>query len=140
MVVLKPVVWNDQGYRWPSGKIATSGYTRDHGYGHEEWNGRADWTWEGWRVFHTEAKGAMHRYAEGGRLGIIMTAMHDGKFFAVGAGCNVYENSDKDAAAIAKALRLHDYTTRMWQVESIRKAMGSRQALNRHWLGHTRPC
>lgn len=137
MAVLKPIVWNEDGYRWPSGNIATSGYTKDHGYGHEEWNGRDDWVWDGWKVFHTEAKGAMYDYARDGRLAIIMTAMNEGKFYAVGVGCNIYENSAKEADAISKALDLHTYVDRMWRVPSIQKAMGSRRALERHWLGHT---
>jgi hypothetical protein len=137
MVVLKPVVWNDQGYRWPAGRIAASGYTRDSGYGHEEWNGRDDWVWKGWKIFHTEAKGEMHRYAEDGRLGIIMTAMNEGRFFAVGVGCNVFENDDEESAAIAEALNLPGYADRMWDVDSIRIAMKTRAAFDLHWLGHT---
>jgi len=82
MVVLKPVVWNDNGYTWPAGIPATSGYSHEHGYGHEEWNGRPDWVWNGWKVFHTEAKGQMFEYASEGRLGIIMTTMHNGSFYA----------------------------------------------------------
>lgn len=138
MAVLKPIVWNDNGYRWPSGNIATSGYTKEHGYGHEEWNGRDDWVWEGWRVFHTQAKGAMYDYARDGRLAIIMTAMNEGKFYAVGVGCNVYKNSRKEADAISEALDLHSYVDRMWRVPSIKKAMkSSKAALKRHWRGHT---
>lgn len=34
----KPVVWNSNGYRGPSGGKFTSGFPKDHGYGHEEWN------------------------------------------------------------------------------------------------------
>ncbi|MBB4587919.1 putative CoA-binding protein [Rhizobium leguminosarum] len=137
MVVLKPVVWNDMGYRWPAGRTASSGYTKDNGYGHEEWNGRDDWVWEGWKVFHTEAKGEMYRYAGTGRLGIIMTAMNKGQFFAMGVGCNVFRNSEEDAAAISEALDFPSYADRMWKVDSIRKAQRTRAALDRHWLGHT---
>jgi len=137
MVVLKPVVWNDQGYRWPAGRIATSGYTKENGYGHEEWNGRDDWIWQGWKIFHTEAKGEMHRYAEGGRLGIIMTAMNDGQFFAVGVGCHVFENDREESAEISTTLKFPSYADRMWEVESIRKAKKTRAAFDRHWFGHT---
>lgn len=35
---LKPVVWNTKGYKGPSGEKVTSGYPKDHGFGHEEWN------------------------------------------------------------------------------------------------------
>lgn len=136
LVVLKPVVWNDQAYRWPAGCIASTGYTQSNGYGHEEWNGRDDWIWEGFKVFHTQAKGEMYRYAEAGRLGIIMTTMHKGQFFAVGVGCNVFRNSQADAAAIAKALALRSYINRMWKVASIQKAHGTKAAFERHWLAH----
>lgn len=136
MVVLKPVVWNDNGYRWPAGRIGSSGYTRLHGYGHEEWNGRDDWVWEGWKVFHTQSKGMMHDYAKTGQLGIIMTTMTEGRFFAVGVGCNVFENSPKDAVAISNALNLPSYVDRMWDVASIREAHGTKKMFKRHWSKH----
>ncbi|MBB1491998.1 hypothetical protein H5395_10715 [Paracoccus sp. MC1854] len=136
MVVLKPVVWNDNGYRWPAGRIGSSGYTKLNGYGHEEWNGRDDWVWDGWKVFHTQAKGMMLDYAKTGRLSIIMTAIVGGKFFAVGVGCNIFYNTSDDAAAISNALDLPSYVDRMWEVESIRMAHGTKTAFNRHWLKH----
>lgn len=136
MVVLKPVVWNDNGYTWPAGIPATSGYSHDHGYGHEEWNGRSDWVWNGWKLFHTEAKGRMHDYASQGRLGIIMTAMREGQFYAVGVGCAVCENSKKHNVEIAEALRLTDYADDLWEVPAIRERKGSRAAFNHHWHEH----
>ncbi|MEA3063984.1 MAG: hypothetical protein QOJ27_419 [Sphingomonadales bacterium] len=137
MVVLKPVAWNDKGYVWPAGIPATSGYSKNHGYGHEEWNGRSDWVWEGWKVFHTQAKGRMHRYDADGRLGIIMTTMRDKRFFAVGVGCNVFENSDSDNVEIAEALNLPGYAENLWKVESIQKAKRGRRAdFDRHWRDH----
>ncbi|WP_448116750.1 hypothetical protein [Mesorhizobium amorphae] len=133
MVVLKPIVWNDQGYRWPAGRVASSGYTKDNGYGHEEWNGRDDWVWKGWKVFHTEAKGKMLAYAEEGRLGIVMTTMNKGQFLALGVGCNVFRNNEEDKIAISKAFNLRGYADRMWDVASIRKAKGTQAAFDRHW-------
>lgn len=138
MVVLKPIVWNDRGYTWPAGIPATSGYSSDHGYGHEEWNGRTDWVWNGWKVFHTQAKGEMHRYAAEGRLGIIMTTMRAGRFFAVGVGCNVFENSENDNVSIAEALGLPSYADRLWAVDAIKNAKQGRRAdFNRHWRDHS---
>lgn len=137
MVVLKPVVWNDNGYTWPAGIPATSGYSKDHGYGHEEWNGRSDWVWKGWKLFHTEAKGQMLNYASEGRLGIIMTTMRKGSFYAVGVGCNVYHNSDEENVEIAGALGLADYADELWQVPAIRSAKnGRRSSFDRHWRDH----
>lgn len=136
MIVLKPVVWNDNGYTWPAGIPATSGYSFDHGYGHEEWNGRSDWVWNGWKLFHTEAKGRMHAYAEEGRLGILMTTMLQGRFYAVGVGCNVYENSEEENVEIAGALGLESYADGLWEVEAIQKRKRSRRALDQHWRDH----
>lgn len=136
MVVLKPVVWNDNGYTGPAGIPATGGFSRTHGYGHEEWNGRADRTWQGWRIFHTEAKGRMHDYASTGQLGIIPTTMHGGEFFALGVGCNVYENKDADRASIAKALGLAALSNDLWRIKAIRDRKANRAALEAHWRAH----
>lgn len=136
MIVLKPVVWNDNGYTGPAGIPATGGFSRTHGYGHEEWNGRSDWIWQGWRIFHTEAKGRMHDYAAAGQLGIIPTTMYGGKFFALGVGCNVYENNEADNAEIADALGLASYARDMWQIEAIRERKANRANLEAHWRSH----
>jgi hypothetical protein len=40
---------------------------------------------EGLRVFHTQGTGRMFDYAKTGNLGVIMTVMIDGGFYAVGA-------------------------------------------------------
>jgi hypothetical protein len=138
MVVLKPVVWNDNGYTWPAGITTTGGYSKQHGYGHEEWNGRSDWVWKGWKVFHTQGKGEMHRYASYGRLGIIMTTMIEKKFYAVGVGCNVFGNTDQDNTEIAHALGLPGYADRMWnEVVAIRDAKnGKRGDFDQHWRDH----
>lgn len=136
MIILKPVVWNDNGYTWPAGIPATSGYSQDHGYGHEEWNGRSDWVWENWKVFHTEAKGQMHDYAASGSLGIIMTTMRNKRFYAVGVGCNIYENSESDKVAISAALGLQNYADRLWEVPAIQERKARRADLDRHWRDH----
>lgn len=133
MVVLKPVVWNDNGYTGPAGIPATRGFSRTHGYGHEEWSGRSDWIWQGWRIFHTEAKGRMHDYASTGQLAIIPTTTHGGEFFALGVGCNVYENNDADNAEIVDALGLAAYARDMWRIEAIRNRKANRAALETHW-------
>ena len=136
MVALKPVVWNDNGYTWPAGLPAGSGFSQDHGYGHEEWNGRSDWIWNGWKLFHTQAKGRMHDYAAQGALGIIMTAMRDSAFYAVGVGCAVCENSEEENADIATALDLPGYADDLWSVPAIQKRKSGRKAFDRHWNDH----
>lgn len=133
MVVLKPIVWNGNGYLGPTGETTSSGYAGEHGYGHEEWNGRSDWVWKSWKVFHTQGKGQMFTYAEEGDLGIIMTAMKDGLFYAVGAACAVYKNDDKDRAAIAKDLKLLSNGGDLWKVPSIRALKEHKAAFDAHW-------
>ena len=39
---LKPVVWNSNDYQYPSGAHFTSGYPKETGFGHEEWNNNSE--------------------------------------------------------------------------------------------------
>ncbi|WP_138921575.1 hypothetical protein, partial [Novosphingobium pentaromativorans] len=133
MVVLKPVVWNNNGYLGPTGEVTSGGYAGEHGYGHEEWNGRTDWVWNGWKVFHTQGKGLMFDYAARGDLGIIMTTMRDGRFYAVGLACAVYANDEDDRSAIAKDLKLKANGKDLWELEGIRKRKASKAEFDRHW-------
>lgn len=133
MVVLKPVLWNSQGYRGPTGGHRSSGYADDHGYGHEEWNGRPDWVWKGWRVFHTQGRGRMFEHAQTGDLGILMTVVISGRFHAVGVGCNVYQNSEEEMAELARDLDLINNADEVWAIEDVRKRKTNRRAFDRHW-------
>lgn len=133
MIVLKPVVWNGRGYQQPTGENESDGYAGEHGYGHEEWNGRSDWLWKSWKVFHTQGKGQMFSYAQRGDLGIVMTTMKDGKFYAVGVACAVYENDAGDRAAIAKELNLHSNGADLWKLPSVRSLKKSKADFEKHW-------
>jgi len=133
MVVLKPIVWNANGYLFPTGDATSGGYAGEHGYGHEEWNGRSDWVWQGWKVFHTQGKGQMFAYAEKGGLGIVMTTMLEGRFYAVGAACAVYANNDEDRAEIARDLKLRRNGAELWKLEGIRQRKSSKSEFDRHW-------
>ncbi len=133
MVVLKPVVWNGQGYLGPTGEHTSTGYAGDHGYGHEEWNGRADWVWENWRVFHTQGKGRMFDYAASGGLGIVMTTMLNGKFYAVGAAAAVYDNDEATRAAIANELDLRSNAKQVWSLPAVKALKNDRAKFLQHW-------
>ena len=89
-------------------------------------------------MFHTQGKGEMHRYASDGRLGVIMTTMREKKFYAVGVGCNVFQNTNEDNAEIVRTLGLPGYADRMWkEVAAIRDAKdGKRRDFDRHWRNH----
>lgn len=139
MVVLKPVVWNDNGYVRPAGFGAASGYAYNNGYGHEEWNGDETRIWQGNRVFHTETKKTMTRYAQTGNLGIILTARNNGDFFAVGAAVNVYLNTEDDRNAIADSLNLFEAWRQIWEVEAVRNIYHNNEAVFReHWFAEHR--
>lgn len=133
MVVLKPVVWNDKGYLGPTGETTSTGFAGDHGYGHEEWNGRSDWVWKGWKVFHTEGKGRMFDYADEGNLGIVMTTMRDGQFYAVGVAAAVYQNNERDRIAIAKELNLKANGADLWKLPKINSLYKNKAEFDAHW-------
>lgn len=134
MIVFKPIVWNDRGYLEPAGIGSSSGFAKEHGYGHEEWNARSDWMWRGWKVFHTESKGRMLTYAKTGDLGMIMTAVNEGRFYAVGVACNVYVNEKHEHISIAKTLNLLANGDRLWNdIPLVRKRNTNKAAFDRHW-------
>lgn len=89
LYVIKPVVWNDNGYLRPSGGPFTSGYPAENGFGHEEWNSSDHMTFrEGgrlWRIFHTEGLGRQDLALHAGDITIFMIASHKGKQYLVAA-------------------------------------------------------
>lgn len=134
MIVLKPVVWNPNGYRFPAG-IDKKGkdYVAQWGLGHEEWNGAPERIWEGQRVFHTEVKGRMEDYGKRGDLGIIMTAYSDAGPHAVGVATNVRFNSRSQRTAIAKTVRAAAHAQAMWDLPSVRKRFACFTDFERFW-------
>ncbi len=134
MVVLKPVVWSPNGYRFPA-DIEKSGkdYVAMHGFGHEEWNGDPTRMWKGQRVFHTEVKGRMEDYGRRGELGIIMTAYSDKGPHAVGAATSVTYNTESERSTIAKAVKAAEHATEMWKLKSIQKRFDTFAEFKRFW-------
>lgn len=55
---IKPVAWNDESYKRPGGARFTSGYPKEFGFGHEEWNNadssRIQEEGSFKRIFHTQ--------------------------------------------------------------------------------------
>lgn len=135
MIILKPLVWNGGGYLGPAGSRSAGGFVSKYGYGHEEWNGDPDRTWNGQRIFHTETKGQMDVFAEDGRLGIIMTAYKPSVGpVAVGVATSVIQSTPAEMSKIAKALRIHDDGERIWALPSIRRKFGhGRARFDAHW-------
>lgn len=85
---LKLVVWNTKGYKGPSGEKVTSGYPKDHGFGHEEWNAAENSTvlvdGQRMRTFHTEPFGNQPLDDYPGDIFVFMIASHAGRQYLVG--------------------------------------------------------
>ncbi len=128
-LILKPVMWNTNGYMGPSGYPSHSGYSKTHGYGHEEWNNHPARVWRGFRVFHTEANESLLRFSGSGDLGIVMVAAHDGTQYAVGLATNVYHNTNDEMQEIAETLGLRGRSEEIWAVEHVRNCFGGDKAL-----------
>ena len=82
LFVQKPVFWNTNNYSAPSGVFATSGYPKENGYGHEEWNNSSRLLLrrgtQRFRVFHTEKLGSAPVIENAGQTFVFMTASHNG--------------------------------------------------------------
>jgi hypothetical protein len=133
MAILKPIMWNPDGYKGPAGYPSTSGYSREHGFGHEEWNNDDGWRWNGWRVFHTEGNEILQQAARTGDLGMVMIAACEGKTYAVGIATNVFLNAPKEVELIVKAVRKDEQVAKVWQLETVRRSFASREAFTAHW-------
>lgn len=129
LFVQKPVFWNTNQYTAPSGAFATSGYPKENGYGHEEWNNsprlllrRGD---QRYRVFHTEGFGAAPLLENAGQTFVFMTASHNGIQQLVGIGGNAVglfdERLKPQREDIVKKLGLHDLWEEAWSVTKVRK-------------------
>lgn len=85
---IKPIAWNTNGYQKPSGVNFTSGYPKEHGFGHEEWNNSPifaiEENGENYRVFHTERLGKQPLDDYPGDIFVFMIASHNGNQYLVG--------------------------------------------------------
>ena len=133
LAVLKPIMWNDKGYRRPAGYPSTSGYSHDYGYGHEEWNGNPTWLWHGCKVFHTEGTGKLLEAAHRVELGMVMIASHDATAYAVGVATSVSANTDAEMAAIADAVGVANEADYVWGLHTVQQAFASKRRFLAHW-------
>lgn len=129
LFVQKPVFWNTKHYTAPSGGFATSGYPRENGYGHEEWNNsprlllrRGN---QRYRVFHTEGLGAAPLVEHAGQTFVFMTAAHNGIVQLVGIAGNAVGLFDERLQAqrqeIVDKLSLQDLWEEAWAVTKVRR-------------------
>ncbi len=138
-IVLKPVMWNPDGYLGPAGYPA-AGYPEDNGFGHEEWN-NSPWmsfTERGTRMraFHTEGVWKVGNPAAAGEAVVLMYASHDGVQELVGAAARARCLVDEEGAreALAARLGLSSLGPRTWKQPTVRAAYGGdRRAFDESW-------
>jgi hypothetical protein len=92
LYLLKPIVWNENGYLRPGGGKFFSGYPKENGFGHEEWNAAPHLEYEEdgrrWRSFHTEKVSDARLTASAGDIVVFMIASHQREQFVVGIAGN----------------------------------------------------
>ena len=139
----KPVVWNSEGYRKPSGARSTSGYPFEHGFGHEEWNNSDRFTYsvgkDRFKVFHSEGLGNQDIEEIAGLTAMMLIASHAGSQWLVGiaAGCTplLGKNQKETRLQLARTLKLdsHEMAEEAWAIEAVQQKHASKAAFLRVW-------
>jgi len=133
-IILKPIVWSTNEYTRPCGFPSTSGFAGDYGYGHEEWNNKANRIWRDFKLFHTESRDRLLEYSNTGELGIVMIAAHERKQYAIGIATNVFDNNEDDRELISEELNLYDEWEEVWEVNLVKERFGNdERGFIEHW-------
>ena len=133
-IILKPVVWNSNNYIRPSGHKATSGFAKDYGYGHEEWNNSPNNTWRNQKIFHTESTDKLYEYSESGNLGIILIASYRNIQYALGLATNVSNNSKEEMKIISNELNIYQRKEELWQIQTVKNCFNNnKKKFESHW-------
>lgn len=142
LFIQKPVFWNTNDYRHPSGFTATGGYPAQTGYGHEEWNNSGSMLLtrgnERYRVFHTEGVGHAPLDENAGQTFVFMTASHNGIQQLVGIAGNAmglwHDHHRPQRDDIVQRLQLNNLWRDAWNVPNVqRQYQNNRQAFLRDW-------
>jgi hypothetical protein len=135
----KPVFWNTKNYAKPSGVRGTSGFPKENGFGHEEWNNSARLRFvrrgEAYRAFHTEEVGNAPVQSNFGQTFLFMTASHDGVQQLVGVAANAVSliDSKPDREKIVAELQLQNLAADAWDVPLVRAQFEDKHEFNRLW-------
>lgn len=138
--ILKPILWNTDTYRAPSGVRATDGFPKEWGFGHEEWNNsprlELDEPTGRFRVFHTEGIGNAPVDENVGQTFVFMYASHDGLQQLVGvAGNAMWLGEPRHLAerqSLVKRLAIGDLWRDAWRLQRVRELHTEAQLRN-HW-------
>jgi hypothetical protein len=128
LFIQKPILWNTNSYRSPSGVIAHSGYPKEKGYGHEEWNNSSKMLLkrdkQRFRVFHTEGIGEAPLEQNAGQTFVFLTTSHDKVQQLVGIAGNAIglfaPHYKAQREQIAADLGLYDLWKEAWEIPNVR--------------------
>ena len=132
---IKPVVWNGSGYRKPGGGRFTSGYPKENGFGHEEWNNADHLEYSSgstlMRAFHTEGFKRQRLDEHANEILIFLIAAHEGKQYLVGAaaGARYLWGDSDERKRLAKVLGVDsvERAREAWELPQVQ------QCFNRDW-------
>lgn len=129
LFILKPVLWNTNGYLRPSGvKASKTSFPGTNGYGHEEWNNSPRLEFKekrlAYRAFHTESVGKAPVAENAGQTFVFMTASHDGVQQLVGVAGNAKFLANMDERThLAAKLDIGSFADDAWSLPGV-KALG----------------
>lgn len=133
------MVWNDNGYRKPSGGPFTSGYPAENGFGHEEWNNSKRFEFsegnERFRIFHTEGMGNQPLDAHAGRIVVFLVASHQGKQYLVSVGGQATGlfNDENERRRLANKLDLRDLWEDVWALPFVKSEHENAANFRQYW-------
>lgn len=138
--LLKPVVWNSLGYVRPGGGRFSSGYPKENGFGHEEWNAGTHLSFEEggrrWRAFHTESVGH-HDVESEIQVFVFMVASHGGRQDLVGIAGNATPlfHRKQERRRLVRLLGTDsvEHADEAWALSQVRRCFASRGAFLAKW-------
>lgn len=134
LFITKPIIWNTRGYRRPSGVRVNSGFPKQFGFGHEEWNASPALAFKedgvAHRVFHTERVGNAPVADEAGNTFVFMYASHNGVQELVGVAGNAtcLIDDEPQREHLASRLHLDRLGDQAWAVQRVRDLHDGKRA------------
>lgn len=91
---------------------------------------------EGRAYFHSEAKTALRKKAQG-NMCILLISAHGGSNYIVGVGAGVAANADGDMLSIATTLNIYEKWKEIWELPLVKeKFADSKKDFMEHWKKH----
>ena len=133
LYILKPIFWNSNNYKTPSGAKAYGGYPKETGYGHEEWNNSSKMIYKkngnNYRVFHAHMRNDFIFNNLSRRKFIIMYASYQSVQYMVGIAANSIHIQDKlnEIEKIVKDLSIDNFSKDAWGVQTTKSAFNHKE-------------